>query len=297
MSRDSRSQAWQAKQARIKAQKEKAAKTQGSQTPPKPPSLPSRLQSGLQSTLFWGSLSMVAAIVIAVVAAVIHDIRWILIFAWPFAVFAAWEFARNLSSKTSVVRTSTAVAGLILAALLYGLYVSLAPLDSKDKDGARVFIEPMNGEKSADGTYYMPVKITDVGTLAVNGHYFGFVQYGFPQRMDRAGEDRFIAQPYETLKKNRVTAKTICDSGTNLSPTTSIIFRNPEARLSEAQYQQMQSGNMFFYSGVIYVYCDDNSKLTNTLYVAERCTYYDANTRKHVNCIAHNFQKNIFHPK
>ena len=86
-----------------------------------------RLQPALQSTFFWGCIAMVAAIVLAVVAAMIHDIRWVLIFAWPFAIFAAWEFARICSTKKSVVLSAAGIAIVITGVLLGWLYFALAP--------------------------------------------------------------------------------------------------------------------------------------------------------------------------
>ena len=46
------------------------------------------LLATLQSTFLWGCICMVATIFFAVVAVMIHDVRWLLIFAWPFATFA-----------------------------------------------------------------------------------------------------------------------------------------------------------------------------------------------------------------
>jgi hypothetical protein len=70
---------------------------------------------------------MAATIVLAVVAAMIHDIRWILIFAWPFASFAGWEFARTCSINKALVLTVTIAATIFSAMLLGWLYVTLDP--------------------------------------------------------------------------------------------------------------------------------------------------------------------------
>jgi hypothetical protein len=89
----------------------------------------SRLQSALQSTLFWGCLCMVATIVLTVVAVMIHDFRWILVFAWPFAGVAVWEIARVIFTSRFVVRAITAVATVISGAMLLWLYAALAPIE------------------------------------------------------------------------------------------------------------------------------------------------------------------------
>jgi hypothetical protein len=62
----------------------------------------SLLLATLQSTFLWGCICMVATIVFAVVAVMIHDVRWLLIFAWPFATFAVWEFARAFSKRRAI---------------------------------------------------------------------------------------------------------------------------------------------------------------------------------------------------
>jgi hypothetical protein len=125
MSRESRQRAWLAKQARLKAQREmeKERDKPGATAA----SAPAPLQAALQSTLFWGCVAMAAAIVLAVVAAMIHDIRRVLIFAWPFAVFAVWEFARYFSNKKIVVRSTAGASVVIFGVLLGWLYSALAP--------------------------------------------------------------------------------------------------------------------------------------------------------------------------
>jgi hypothetical protein len=87
----------------------------------------SRLQDALQSTLFWGALCMFATIVLTVVAVMIHDFRWILGFAWPFAAVAAWEFSRIIFARRLAVLATTAVSMVASGALLLWLYFALAP--------------------------------------------------------------------------------------------------------------------------------------------------------------------------
>jgi hypothetical protein len=83
-----------------------------------------------QSTLFWGCVSAVIAIVIAVVVAMIKDVRWLLFVAWPFATIAVLEFARTWSSPKRI-RWITAVGGIASAVGLVGLYLWLAPESSR----------------------------------------------------------------------------------------------------------------------------------------------------------------------
>jgi hypothetical protein len=79
-----------------------------------------------QSALFWGCISAVVAIVIAVVVAMIKDVRWLLFFAWLFAAAAVWEFARTWGSARHV-KWITASGSLVAAVALFALYLGLGP--------------------------------------------------------------------------------------------------------------------------------------------------------------------------
>jgi hypothetical protein len=86
-----------------------------------------RLQNILQSTLLWGSVCMFATIVLTVVAVMVHDFRWILGLAWPFAAAAIWEFSRLYFSRRTIIIAVTSVFSMASAALLGWLYLALAP--------------------------------------------------------------------------------------------------------------------------------------------------------------------------
>jgi len=84
--------------------------------------------SALQSTLFWGALSTVIAIVLTVVGVVMHDIRWLLLGAWPFATIAGWEFWRiSFSGSSRAVWPATFITSIVAAAVLWLLYIGLEP--------------------------------------------------------------------------------------------------------------------------------------------------------------------------
>jgi hypothetical protein len=80
-----------------------------------------------QSTLFWGCAGAFLAIVLTVLAAMMKDIRWLLFFAWPFATFAAWEFARAISNRRMIVVGATGLTAAVTGAMLGWLYLGLAP--------------------------------------------------------------------------------------------------------------------------------------------------------------------------
>lgn len=83
-----------------------------------------------QSTLFWGCAGAVITIVLTVVAAMTKDLRWLLVFAWPFASVAIWEFARTWAPPNtvkSIASFGVVASGLVLA-VFYWLLVPPVPM-------------------------------------------------------------------------------------------------------------------------------------------------------------------------
>ena len=94
-----------------------------------------------QSTLLWASISIFAAIVLTVVAAMMKDLRWLLIIAWPFACLAAWEFGGYFPRLKARRKAVTLVVGVMAAVLLLGLDIKLpAP---KETASARVIFHAL----------------------------------------------------------------------------------------------------------------------------------------------------------
>lgn len=80
------------------------------------PPYSSRIQEAKQNTFLWGCLSLAAAIILTVVAAMRHDIRSLLVLAWPLLTFAVWEFARIfLVDKERVI--GVVIAGALSSAI------------------------------------------------------------------------------------------------------------------------------------------------------------------------------------
>jgi hypothetical protein len=69
-----------------------------------------------ESNLLWGPLALAGAIVLTVVAATKHDLRWLLWFAWPCFAICIWWVAKLTKEKWIVTVLGTAIAG---AALLW----------------------------------------------------------------------------------------------------------------------------------------------------------------------------------
>jgi hypothetical protein len=77
-----------------------------------------------EGTFFWGCVCTLLAFIITVVAKM-TDVRWLLAFAWPFAIGASWAAFRNTRRgiRLLLTITSSVVVGLLLAIL----YVVLPP--------------------------------------------------------------------------------------------------------------------------------------------------------------------------
>jgi hypothetical protein len=129
-----------------------------------------------QSTFFWGCAGAVLAIVLTVVAAMAHDIRWLLGIAWPFAMFAIWEFARTWFAKRVHIVAITG-AGMILSGLLLGcLYRSLSPTET---------IPPVAKASQPPASSSMP----SPGTISVYPDFLGT----YTKYKDRLGAPKFLA--------------------------------------------------------------------------------------------------------
>jgi hypothetical protein len=94
-----------------------------------------------QSTFFWGCAGSVLAIILTVVAAMSHDDRWLLLFAWPFAAFAIWEFARTWSISRNIIWSITFLGAVLSGLLLVWLYMSLAPIEHLAKAPSEIDTE------------------------------------------------------------------------------------------------------------------------------------------------------------
>ena len=87
----------------------------------------SRWERVLQSTLFWACVGSALAFISTVIAAMLHDVRWLLIFAGVFGAFAIWEFARILLDGRGLIWAATTGVSFIWFFALSALYVALAP--------------------------------------------------------------------------------------------------------------------------------------------------------------------------
>jgi hypothetical protein len=83
-----------------------------------------------ESTLLWGAGGIFVAIILTVVAAMMKDLRWLLIVAWPFFGLAAFALFQKLISRTVWRRFATIGSVLIVALLLMLLNAALTPTQS-----------------------------------------------------------------------------------------------------------------------------------------------------------------------
>jgi hypothetical protein len=77
-----------------------------------------------ESTLLWGALGAVLAIMLIVIGAATKDLRWLLSIAWPFACVSVWAAVKNISSKRKR-RAVVAIASALIAVALYQLHIFL----------------------------------------------------------------------------------------------------------------------------------------------------------------------------
>ncbi len=103
--------------------------------------------------MFWGSASMVFAIVLAVIAAKLKDLRFLLIVAWPFGCVAAWQFLQELPQKRLKV-IITAVTSLGIGLCLLWLNTALAPTSTKlTRDQEKEFTNVLKSTIVSSPTY------------------------------------------------------------------------------------------------------------------------------------------------
>src|SRR6266481_4429067 len=87
-----------------------------------------------ESNLLWGPVSLGAGILLAVVAAMKHDLRWLLCFAAPFFVFAAWSLLKRWLRRWWLVAVLVSCT-LLICGSLYGLGIWLGKPDQVESGG------------------------------------------------------------------------------------------------------------------------------------------------------------------
>ncbi len=71
-----------------------------------------------ESNLLWGPVALGAGILLAVVAAMKHDLRWLLYFAAPCFVFATWSLLKRWLRRLWLI-ASVLVCALLICGGLY----------------------------------------------------------------------------------------------------------------------------------------------------------------------------------
>lgn len=106
--------------------------------------------SWYESTLLWGAIGVFFGIVLTVVAAMKHDLRWLLVIAWPFWGMASYAFfVKVIPSRpwrwSLIVGSSLAVGGA-LTLLNYKLRPSWGDVNHGTRFGAQLISR--KGDKS-----------------------------------------------------------------------------------------------------------------------------------------------------
>jgi len=92
-----------------------------------------------ESTLLWGALGAALAMVLTVVAAMMKDLRWLLILAWPFFVFSGWSICKNVITHKFWRNLVSFASALIFGIALLWLNSYLGPRKESDSSGATYF--------------------------------------------------------------------------------------------------------------------------------------------------------------
>jgi hypothetical protein len=132
-------------------------------------------QPWYESTLLWGASATAISLVLAVVAAMRHDLRWLLFIAWPFSCAAIWAIAKNFNS-TLTRRGLTVIGSILLACGLGWLYASLKPEPSVTAlPDPLVRVEPEHGSLgSTNGSFTLTAVNdgVDIDQVWVTKNYF-----------------------------------------------------------------------------------------------------------------------------
>jgi hypothetical protein len=75
---------------------------------------PARNTPWHESNLLWGPLALAIAIILTVIAAAKHDLRWLLWFAWPCSGVAIWWLAKRTREVWPITLLGSALAGVCL---------------------------------------------------------------------------------------------------------------------------------------------------------------------------------------
>jgi hypothetical protein len=79
-----------------------------------------------ESNLFWGPIAIGCSIVLTVIAAKKHDLRFLFFVAWPCLVFGAWHLSKRIPYK-ALSYWITGISCVVVAGGLWGLNLWLSP--------------------------------------------------------------------------------------------------------------------------------------------------------------------------
>lgn len=86
-----------------------------------------------ESNLFWGPVALGAGILLTVVAAMKHDLRWLLWLAWPSFVFAFWTVIKCVN-PVRVRRIAIGACVVVVGTGLYGMGIWLRIPEASSPD-------------------------------------------------------------------------------------------------------------------------------------------------------------------
>jgi hypothetical protein len=124
-----------------------------------------------ESNILWGSIGIFGAVTLTVVAAMKHDLRWLLLLAWPFGVLAVWVLLSGLHWRRSLVFVGALLCpSIILAGTNIWLTQYSMKEDNSLKEKPIIIVTPNKIEfSSSEWNVERPIEVRNTSTNTVYG--------------------------------------------------------------------------------------------------------------------------------
>lgn len=224
----------------------------------------------------------------------IHDIRWILIFAWPFSIAVGREIARAFWPKDKrATSTATLFSAVGTGIALLVLYRALAPSDADaivkiEEEGAFLQIDPaVPAFKTDDGNYTFRVGTQDTGHLDIAGSALILRNTWKRNIITPKEEDDLVQDALDKLKPYIPPLKN-SDSTASYIPRSHPEFHFIPKGMASYQYNEVMDGEAYVYVVVAAAYVDQLSLKFGKYYLATICGRYVPDQNVFRGCLRHN---------
>ena len=116
-----------------------------------------------ETNLFWGGMGAVLAILLIVLAAMLKDLRWLLLLAWPFSIVAVWAWIRSTFQPRGLRLVLTCVGALVAGAVLLAVNAKVKP----SFDVSLAMVTTIHRMRDPNGVYMRGGQNDLVGVLCV----------------------------------------------------------------------------------------------------------------------------------